>query len=504
MELQTSARDLASLLAVVVLLGLALPVRAQAPGARIALKLRDGVDARLERGELVSRRADLSPLRRLLAAHRVRAGALTPTFGRSPAALRAERERGERESGRRLPDLTLFFDVPVPEGEAPASLAAALGALPEVESAEPWPEPMPPPVDLAPPTPDFSAAQAYAAAAPAGIGSAPLSGVAGADGAGARLVDVEYEWRIDHEDLELGAASVIATGTPQSPFPDQGNHGNAVLGILAAPANGYGVTGIAPAAQVRVAAAYTAERLWDVGYAIERALEVSSAGDVILVEQQICVCGNECGAGSQLGAGPVEWFAPWRAVISTATALGVIVVEAAGNGAVDLDAPGCNGRFDRAQSDTGALIVAAGSAGTHAPLSFATYGSRVDVQGIGEGLTTLGGGGLFDPGDVRQRYQATFGGSSGAAAMVAGVVLAAQGLRLAQGLPPLAPRVARELLVQTGTPQAPDPRAIGPLPDLEAAWSAGLAPPVPALDRAQALALALLLLSVVGLRARRS
>lgn len=496
-------RDPGWLLVALALIALAWPAGAQQPGERIAIQLRDGSGARLERGELVASRADLRELTRRLRERGVRPGSLSRSFARDPAALRAERERGERRSGRRLADLSLFFDVPVPPGASAEALAAALRSLPEVESAEPWPRPMPAPVDLAPPTPDFSGAQSYTAPAPAGIGSTALVGVPGADGAGTRYVDVEYEWRLDHEDLELGAGVALATGTAVNPFPDQGSHGNAVLGILSAPANGYGVTGLVPAAQVRVAASYTEERFWDVGHAIEKALEVSSPGDLILIEQQICVCGNPCASGSQFGAGPVEWFPPWRAVIASATALGVIVVEAAGNGAASLDAPGCAGVFDRALSDTGAVIVAAGSASSHAPLSFSSYGSRVDVQGVGEALTTLGGGSLFDPGDPRQRYQSNFGGTSGASAMVAGVLLSVQGLRIAAGLAPLEPRVARELLVQTGTPQAPDPRAIGPLPDLEAAYAAGLAPPIPMLTRPVAVGLALLLFAVVARRVAR-
>jgi hypothetical protein len=484
-------------------LAFAVPARAQQPGERIAIQLRDGSGARLERGELVASGADLRALTRLLRERGVRAGSLSRTFSRDAGVLRAERERAERRSGRRLADLSLFFDVPVPHGTSAAALADALRALPEVESAQPWPRPMPAPVDLAPPTPDFSGAQSYTAPAPAGIGSAALAGVPGADGAGTRYVDVEYEWLLDHEDLELDASVSLPTGTPVNPFPDQGSHGNAVLGILSARANGYGVTGLVPAAQVRVAASYTEERFWDVGHAIERALEVSSPGDLILIEQQICVCNNSCGSASQFGAGPVEWFPPWRAVIANATALGVIVVEAAGNGAADLDAPSCDGVFDRALSDTGAVIVAAGSTGSHAPLSFSTYGSRVDVQGIGEALTTLGGGALFDPGDPRQRYQSNFGGSSGASAMVAGVLLSVQGLRIAAGLAKLEPRVARELLVQTGTPQAADARLIGPLPDLEAAYAAGLAPPIPVLTRPVAVGLALLLFAVVARRVSR-
>jgi len=491
------------LLVALVLCAAAASAKAQERGERIALKLRDGSDARLEQGELVAMRTELGPLRRILAERGVRHGALARTFGRSAAALRSDRIRAERKSGRKLPELELFFNVSVPEGSDAKALAAALSALPEVESAQLWPTPLPAPVDLAPPTPDFSGAQTYTAAAPAGIGSAALAGVAGADGAGTRFVDIEYEWRLDHEDLELLPIAVIATGTAQNPFPDDGSHGNAVLGILSARANGYGVTGLVPAAQARVAASYTTENFWDVGHAIMQALATLLPGDVMVIPilQQICVCGNSCAGGSQSGAGPVEWFAPWRAAIETAIASGVIVVEAAGNGAADLDATSCGGVFNRALSDSGAVIVAAGSALSHAPLSYSSYGSRVDVQGVAEGITTLGDGSLFDPGDVRQRYQANFGGSSSASAMVAGVLLAVQGLRLANGLPPLDPVAARDLLVQTGTPQAADSRQIGPLPDLAQAYAVGLAPAIPVLPAPVALALVALLFAVVARRA---
>jgi hypothetical protein len=409
-------------------------------------------------------------LRIRLAARGVRATRLAPAFERSRAALREERARAERRSGRRLADLSLFFDVELPAGSDPARLFA----LPEVESVEPWPRLMPPPVDLAPPTPDFTGLQSYAAAAPAGLGFAPLAGAPGANGAGTRYVDVEFGWVLDHEDLELGPAAVVPTGTPVNPFADQGSHGAAVLGLLSARPNAYGLTGLVPAAQARVAAAYTAERSWDVGFALERALGVSSPGDLILVEQQACVCGANCVGGSQLGAGPIEWFTPWRELIAHATALGVTVVVAAGNGAVDLDAAACAGTFDRALFDSGAIVVAAGSAG-RAPLSYASYGGRVDLQGIGEGLVALGGGALFDPGDARQRYQSGFGGSSGAAALVASAALAVQGGRAARGLSPLEPFELRSLLVATGTPQAPDARHVGPLPNVYQAYAQGTA-----------------------------
>jgi subtilisin family serine protease len=101
------------------------------------------------------------------------------------------------------------------------------------------------------------------------------------------------------------------------------------------------------------------------------------------------------------------------------------------------------------------------------------------VQAWGAEVRTTGYGTLFDPGDVRQRYAAAFGGTSSASAIVAGAVAAVQGALLARGLPPLEPAEMRDLLVSTGTPQGGvDP--IGPQPDITAALAAlGIVPPPP-------------------------
>jgi subtilisin family serine protease len=203
---------------------------------------------------------------------------------------------------------------------------------------------------------------------------------------------------------------------------------------------------------------------YNVARAVNLAAQALDPGDVILIEQQGSVCG-----GSSFG--PVEWSPPVFDAIAAATALGIVVVEAAGNGAVDLDAPACAGWFDRSVRDSGAIIVGAGQPGSRARLPFSSYGSRVDLQGWGESVATAGYGALFDPGDVRQRYTAYFSGTSSASPIVAGAVAAVQGALLAQGMDPLAPGEIRELLVSTGTDQ-PEPDAqtpIGPLPDIAAA-----------------------------------
>ena len=184
------------------------------------------------------------------------------------------------------------------------------------------------------------------------------------------------------------------------------------------------------------------------------------AGDVILIEQQGPVCA---------GVGPGEGDIRTYRAIERATDNGITVVEAAGDGAMDLDDPRCNGVFRRSY-DSGAIIVAAGTAEDRRWLSFSSYGSRVDLQGWGERVTTTGYGDLFGlTADRRQRYTAAFKGTSSAASIVAGAVLVIQGILAQSGRPPLRPRQMRDLLVSTGTPQFGSSHHIGPLPNIPSA-----------------------------------
>jgi Subtilase family len=129
------------------------------------------------------------------------------------------------------------------------------------------------------------------------------------------------------------------------------------------------------------------------------AVAQGSTGDVIVIEQQICVCNLSCSNSSQQGLGPLEWDTPVFDAIQFAVAHGFVVVEAAGNGNVNLDQAACGTTFNRNVGDSGAIVVGAGgSPGSGADrqrLSFSSYGSRVDVQGQGDRVTTTGYGDLY-------------------------------------------------------------------------------------------------------------
>jgi hypothetical protein len=278
-------------------------------------------------------------------------------------------------------------------------------------------------------------------------------------------VDVEYSWVLDHEDLELDASANIDTqATLSDPFNDT-NHGTAVLGELGDGANSYDVAGIVPATTVLVAPANTVEHGYNPARAITLAAGVLNPGDAILIEQQFGVCGGTL-------FGPLEWLQSVFDAVAAATALGVVVVEATGNGNMNLDDPACNDLFDRNVRDSGAIIVGAGDSGTRARLSSSSYGSRVDLQGWENNVTTTGYGDLFNPGDERQEYTSGFNGTSSASPIVTGAALAIQGAVMEMGLAPIDPMELRQILVDTGTPQTGPAENIGPLPDIGSALAA--------------------------------
>ena len=290
-----------------------------------------------------------------------------------------------------------------------------------------------------------------------------------------KIVDIEYDWNRSHEDLAKAAApgALIANGTPS----DGGfgkDHGTAVLGTLIGTDNGFGVTGLAPDSQIGLVNTQTTVA-WALPDAVNIAHANMSAGDVMLVEQQV---DGPAPGDDQVAA--EYWPAAYDA-IRQATQDGIIVVEAAGNGGANLDAPAYGTPFPSGKADSGAIIVGAGSGdavctpppgSANARLTFSSYGSRVNLQGWGLCVMTTGfGSHPASGGTANTAYTANFNGTSSAAAIVAGAAaLFSSVFEAASGGRPPTPEAVRNRLVATGTAQAASPAGhIGPLPNLLAA-----------------------------------
>jgi hypothetical protein len=455
-------------------------------GPELILVAHSDAQLRLHEGRAHAAAGDVGPLNAALDETAVKPQAL---FGANETRVLAKQQAAP--SG--APDLSLYYRVELEQGADHEAVAARLtqeesvaGAYlksaPVVEgpSVQPSTE-----VPLTAASTDFTSRQGYLDAAPGGVNARSAWTTAGGDGAGIEVIVVGGAWRLEHEDLHGDAAGVIA-GTQIDALSFR-NHGTAMLGVVRADRNSFGVTGIAPACRVRQVATFGL----GTAAAINAAAETLPVGGILLVEWQRPGPGAT-GVGSA-GFIAIEWWPDDFAAIKAATAKGVIVVVPAGNGGVSLDDPRYNqpapgfpptwrNPFDRTQADSGSIMVGAGAPpqNTHgrahgAPrsrLAFSNYGLSLDAQGWGAEITTLGYGDL-QGGDETIWYTDVFGGTSGGAAMVAGVVTSLQGVNLnGAKRAPLTPADARHHLRVSGSPQQdgdnPSTQRIGSLPELPA------------------------------------
>lgn len=438
---------------------------------RLDVKFVDDFQARIRNGSL-KLPADAEPALVALVDTLSKAGAKWQrTHTVAEERLKEMRDNAQRNTAKVMPDLNSCFVLKLGKNQAPAPIIDALNALASVELAEPALMPPPPPV-----VPDFEPQQTYLNTAPDGINARYAWTLPGGTGADVRIVDIEYDWNENHADLNpvtlLGAAPVLPAG-----FDD--NHGTAVMGILGSRNNGVGTTGIAHGSQLFFTAANTAAGYNPAG-AITTAAAGMRAGDIILIEQQVDGPANVDmdNDGRQDDFVPLEWISGAYNAITVAVGNGIIVVEAAGNGSQNLDSPIFNvgHRPFLAQNDSGAIIVGAGAppgdaAGVRSRLGFSTFGSTVDLQGWGAGVTTTGYGTLHSADGRNNWYRATFNGTSSASPIVAGACALLQGVhRAANAGAVLTPSAVRQILRATGTAQAagtnPVTENIGPLPNL--------------------------------------
>jgi hypothetical protein len=425
-----------------------------------------------------------------------------------------------RERGIAAPDLSRFYQVAAREEDYDDIIAAVRGLdiVERVERKPPADAPYGAPATTTPyscdetvccpccwapkKTPDFSSRQYYLDQATGGVAARHAWTKPGGRGDRVIIVDIERAWRFTHEDLvgPGGIADVPLGGTPIDCIRER-NHGTAVLGMLRGNSkNAIGVTGICPNATVRgystrtpgmpqkqiPGTANTSQAIYAATVALTNDYADLNTGHILLLElQRVDPDGYNIA---------VEWWLPDFLAIQDATACGLIVVAAAGNGHVarlegaDLDHP----RYDAAPqnpfkcaasgarvADSGSILVGAGAPPLGTPrvdrsrLTFSNYGTCVDVQGWGQEVVTSGYGCLQGGPDEDRWYMGDFGGTSSASAMIAGVLACVQGHYRATGRALLDSKGARTLLQGGGSPQMDDgplyPAAtqkIGPRPNL--------------------------------------
>jgi hypothetical protein len=453
--------------------------------------------------------ADVTTLVNFLTAKAV---SLQPLFGLSEERMKDRIASLARKTGDTVPELAHYYHLEAPD-ERLDELAVSIAKLDAVESAYVKPPGQIPvarnvmcpvlnvvePKAAAPPlmTPDFVGRQIFLNAAPAGIDAHYAWTVKGGGGSNVKIIDCEWGWRFTHEDLLQNAMGVvIGSGLSYSSDPRADtsqnravNHGTAVIGAISGDRNTFGITGICPDATIGAASFVNKPTAQTIREAADRL----RPGDIILLEiHRPGPRHHFQGRDDQLGYIAVEWWPDDYDAIRYATRKGIIVVEAAGNGAENLDDAIYNARpagfpatwtnpFNPATASSGAVIVGAGAPppGTHgrdhgpdrSRLGFSNYGARVDCQGWGREVTTTGYGNLQGGMNTEEWYSDTFSGTSSASPIVVGALGCLQGILRARGESPLTPDSAIGLLRSTGSPQQdapgrPKTQRIGNRPDL--------------------------------------
>jgi serine protease len=324
----------------------------------------------------------------------------------------------------------------------------------------------------------FAEDQGYLEDAPMGIGAAWAWKRLPPSPAKVTLCDLEQGWNPGHNDLQQLVKSDTVHGSNRYPGQgSDGHHGTAVLGQLAATGqSNFGVKGAASdLGDFVLTSHYKDGHNGHVAAAIVQALSPTTfaslgfvvplkPGDVLLLEVQRALL-------------PTEVDEADFDAIRLASGLGIVVVEAAGNGGFNLDGytdPGTGRSLRRGAPgfrDSGAILVGASRAALpHDRAPFSNYGSRVDCFGWGETVTTCGYGDLAGTG-AADLYTNAFSGTSSASPIIAGAAALLQSLHKAYTGQWLEPRAMRSLLADpaTGTRQGPNvPGHIGVMPDLKA------------------------------------
>lgn len=447
------------------------PINVRPPGKKldfsgfIIVRLADPPVVEADDLRDVAEKYNLPGILRLLTEHKEVTARQQVRSQSAPAILDLE-SRAMKTNYPPLHSLVAYWRFDCRKVQDVEGLLAALQELPEVDLAYRELSVSEPVVNDADDT--YAANQDYLDAAPDGIGARWAWQQPNSEGAGIGFIDLEQGWFLTHEDLP--GPTLIFGDNKDGVGTYKGNHGTAVVGEAAGVDNTLGIVGIAPsAASVRTVSHYdaTTDTNLHVADAILAAIPVMDPGDVLLLEVQRSYLPTETDA--------VDFDA-----IRLATAHGIIVVEAAGNGDNDLDAwtnAAGDTILDRGSAqflDSGAIMVGASESNldatglAHNRIWFSNYGSRIDCYAWGEDIATAGYGDLDAGTGDDSTYTDDFGGTSGASPMVVGASLIIQGMHEATTGTRLSPGQMRWLLSNFGTPQGTGVAGnIGIMPDLQ-------------------------------------
>lgn len=368
----------------------------------------------------------------------------------------------ELDTTYRPPNMLTYFLIECPPGVNPMSLAKVLLSWETVQTAyydPPGEEPQVNPGD----DPRFGN-QGYLDSAPDGIDAefawprADGSGTPGGDGQGLSVIDMERGWTLNHEDLNAHGATLLHGSIRD----DSRRHGTNVLGEICAVDNTIGCIGIAPNVAAVNVVSYWGSTMPN---AIMAAIDNLAFGDVFLIEAQVDPLGGTDWY-------PIEVLDAEFDDIRLATALGIAVVEAAGNGSNDLDVYTNTAGLqilNRASvdfRDSGAIMVgAASSTDPHTRMNFSNFGSRIDCYAWGENVDTCSSNNTGST----TLYTGTFGGTSSASPIITGADLIVQGIAETNLGYRFSPRQIRAILSDPANGTAsnnPAADLIGVMPDL--------------------------------------
>jgi hypothetical protein len=438
---------------------------------RLYVKFTEEAAVRMKAGRLTSKTgASTAQVEKFLAQHpeiKIR----REFDEQSEETLDMYQANAQRNLGEEVANLNNYYVLDISTNPLPLVLLEEAIHLDIVESAwyQPKGEPARTCTDIAPATPSYTGNQGYLGAAPLGVNAIYAGNFhpSGRGHYGSWTIDIEWDWTPGHEDFPQDVPNAYGFEVLGGGSTGIADHGDACSGIIGACADGFGTDG--ESYNVTPKGVSVEVRTW--AQAITYAQGFLYNGESEFIEIHAYgpdpgyPCDMTCGNCGQFGYIAIEYWDDNYAAIQTAVGNGRIVYEAAGNGQMDLSAARYGGKFSYSH-DSHAILVGATNPSTQVAECWSNYAFRLDANGWGEQVYTLGYGDEFNPtGNRNQMYTYSFGGTSSATPIVTAAGNDLQGISQDKYGITLSPATMRSILWSNGTPFAGS-HFVGPRPDL--------------------------------------